>query len=72
MMSPPPPVENKEETWSLQVGKISEKHPETLIPATVKSWNPETPFSPLAAGSEGWVLRPAPAGDKAVYYVGYR
>lgn len=71
MMSPPPPVENKEKTWSLQVGKISEKHPETLIPATVKSWNPETPFSPLAAGSEGWVLRPAPAGDTTVYYVGY-
>lgn len=71
MMESPPPVENKETTWSLQVGKICQKTSEPITPSTVKSWNPETPFSPLAAGSGGWVLRPAPPGGRAVYFVEY-
>ena len=69
ILTPPPPLDNRPEDWCLRVGKLSGHSAEALIQPTVKTWNPETLFSPVAAGSEGWVLRPPEPEGKPVFFV---
>lgn len=71
MLAPPQAGKNREDNWLLQVGKRREFVPEVLSPSVVKSWNPETPFSPVAAGSQGWVLLPPGSENRAVFFVEY-
>ena len=68
ILAPLPPLDNRPEDWCLQVGKLSDHSPEALTQPTVKTWNPETLFSPVAAGSEGWVLRPPKPEGKPVFF----
>ena len=71
MLTPPPPCENKEISWTLQVGKYRKNSSELISPPIVKSWNPETPFTTLAAGSQGWILRPPEPARGAVFFIKY-
>ena len=71
MLATPPACENPQNNWVLQVGKHREYSSEVLSPVVVKSWNPETPFTPLAAGSQGWVLLPPGTGNTPVFFVEY-
>lgn len=71
MLATPPGPENRESTWVLQVGKYRRNSSEVITPAVVKSWNPETPFTTQAAGSQGWVLRPPGSGNAAVFFIQY-
>jgi molybdopterin molybdotransferase len=68
ILTPPPHLDHQPENWCLQVGKLSDHSTEGLIQTTVKTWNPETLFSPVAAGSEGWVLRPPGPEGKPVFF----
>ena len=68
ILAPLPPLDNRPKDWCLQVGKLSDHSPEALTQPTVKTWNPETLFSPVAAGSEGWVLRPPEPEGKPVFF----
>ena len=68
ILTPPPPLDNRPEDWCLQVGKLSQSSTENLTQPIVKTWNPETLFSPVAAGSEGWVLRPPQPEGEPVFF----
>jgi len=68
ILTPPPPLDNRPGDWCLQVGKLSESSTENLTQPIVKTWNPETLFSPVAAGSEGWVLRPPQPEGEPVFF----
>ena len=68
ILTPPPPLDNRPGDWCLQVGKLSESPTENLTQPIVKTWNPETLFSPVAAGSEGWVLRPPQPEGEPVFF----
>ena len=68
ILIPPPALDNRPEDWCLQVGKLSEISTEDITQPVVKTWNPETLFSPVAAGSEGWVLRPPQPEGKPVFF----
>ena len=71
MLATPQAGKNHEINWLLQVGKHREYTSDVLSPSVVKSWNPETPFTPMAAGSQGWVLLPAGSGNSTVFFVEY-
>lgn len=68
MLEPPLLTESAPGAWFLQAGKSSGKSSESHTPQVVKTWNPETPFSPFAPGSQGWVLRPGDPEATAVYF----
>ena len=71
MLASPPPCEEPQTTWTLQVGKRRSFSSEVLPPEVVKSWNPGTPFTPVEAGSQGWVLLPPEAENTPVFFVEY-
>lgn len=67
-LTPPPPSNNRQLEWCLQAGKLIGNRSEPVTLPVVKAWNPETLFSPVVPGSEGWILRPPGPLENPVYF----